>query len=142
MPAWQQQTASGRSRHPGAGVRPTAGDARSSARTRPTPTTERIARAALEILGEAGPAELTMRAVRARLDVSPRALYNYAADRRDPPGEIVALCQRDRPQPPAGRRPPTGEPADLLPGAACLVPRAPGNAGARPRRGPDPVRVR
>ncbi|MEU9118191.1 hypothetical protein AB0D04_42400 [Streptomyces sp. NPDC048483] len=50
---------------------------------RPTLTRERIARAALEILGEAGPAELTMRAVGARLEVSPRALCNYVADRHD-----------------------------------------------------------
>ncbi|MBZ6476464.1 TetR/AcrR family transcriptional regulator [Streptomyces griseocarneus] len=66
---------------------------------RPTLTRERIARAALEILGEAGPAELTMRAVGARLEVSPRALYNYVTDRHDLLGEIVAVCQSDRPQP-------------------------------------------
>ncbi|MFJ6569951.1 TetR/AcrR family transcriptional regulator [Streptomyces sp. NPDC091292] len=66
---------------------------------RPTLTRERIARAALEILGESGPAEMTMRAVAARLDVSPRALYNYVADRRDLLREIVAVCQSDRPQP-------------------------------------------
>ncbi|MFJ2899225.1 TetR/AcrR family transcriptional regulator [Streptomyces sp. NPDC087218] len=66
---------------------------------RPTLTRERIARAALEILGEAGPAELTMRAVGTRLGVSPRALYNYVADRRDLLGEIVAVCRSDRPQP-------------------------------------------
>lgn len=65
---------------------------------RPTLTRERIARAALEILGEAGPAEVTMRAVGARLQVSPRALYNYVADRRDLLGEMVAVCQSDRPQ--------------------------------------------
>ncbi|WP_282791654.1 TetR/AcrR family transcriptional regulator [Streptomyces sp. CC224B] len=66
---------------------------------RPTLTRERIARAALEILGEAGPSELTMRAVGARLGVSPRALYNYVADRRDLLKEIVAVCQGDRPRP-------------------------------------------
>lgn len=66
---------------------------------RPTLTRERIARAALEILGEAGPAELTMRNVGERLGVSPRALYNYVADRRDLLGEIVAACQADRPEP-------------------------------------------
>ncbi|GAA0442311.1 TetR/AcrR family transcriptional regulator [Streptomyces sp. NPDC046215] len=66
---------------------------------RPTLTRERIARAALEILSETGPAELTMRAVGARLGVSPRALYNYVADRRDLLGEMVAVCQRARPQP-------------------------------------------
>ncbi|MFD6797773.1 TetR/AcrR family transcriptional regulator [Streptomyces cyaneofuscatus] len=66
---------------------------------RPALTRERIARAALEILGETGPADLTMRAVGARLGVSPRALYNYVADRRDLLGEIVAVCQSDRPQP-------------------------------------------
>ncbi|MFI0448876.1 TetR/AcrR family transcriptional regulator [Actinomadura sp. 6N118] len=53
----------------------------------------------MEILGESGPAELTMRAVGARLGVSPRALYNYVTDRRDLLGEIVAVCQLDRPQP-------------------------------------------
>ncbi|MFE3316464.1 TetR/AcrR family transcriptional regulator, partial [Embleya sp. NPDC059213] len=66
---------------------------------RPTLTRERIARAALEILGEAGPTDLTMRAVGARLGVSPRALYNYVADRRDLLREIVDVCRRDRPQP-------------------------------------------
>lgn len=66
---------------------------------RPTLTRERIARAALEILGEAGPAEVTMRAVGARLGVSPRALYNYVSDRRDLLGEMVAVCQDDRPEP-------------------------------------------
>ncbi|WP_083982253.1 TetR/AcrR family transcriptional regulator [Actinomadura hibisca] len=66
---------------------------------RPTLTRERVARAALEILGEAGPAEVTMRAVGARLQVSPRALYNYVADRRDLLGEMVAVCQGDRPEP-------------------------------------------
>ncbi|WP_160820279.1 TetR/AcrR family transcriptional regulator [Actinomadura sp. J1-007] len=66
---------------------------------RPTLTRERIARAALEILGEAGPGELTMRAVGARLEVSPRALYNYVADRRDLLKEVVAVCQADRPEP-------------------------------------------
>jgi len=53
----------------------------------------------LEILGEAGPAELTMRAVGARLGVSPRALYNYVSDRRDLLAEIVEVCRRDRPEP-------------------------------------------
>ncbi|GIG68457.1 TetR/AcrR family transcriptional regulator [Phytomonospora endophytica] len=66
---------------------------------RPTLTRERIARAALELLGDGGPAELTMRNVGARLDVSPRALYNYVADRRDLLAEIVAVCQADRPVP-------------------------------------------
>jgi AcrR family transcriptional regulator len=66
---------------------------------RPTLTRERIARAALEILGEAGPAELTMRAVAARLEVSPRALYNYVVDRHDLLGEIVGIWQSDRPRP-------------------------------------------
>jgi len=66
---------------------------------RPTLTRERIARAALEILGDAGPAELTMRNVGERLGVSPRALYNYVDDRRDLLGEIVAVCQADRPVP-------------------------------------------
>lgn len=66
---------------------------------RPTLTRERIARAALEILGEAGPGELTMRAVGARLEVSPRALYNYVADRRDLLKEVVDVCQADRPEP-------------------------------------------
>ncbi|MEU0763087.1 TetR/AcrR family transcriptional regulator [Streptomyces microflavus] len=66
---------------------------------RPTLTRERIARAALEILGETGPADLTMRAVGTRLGVSPRALYNYVADRRDLLGEIVAVCRSDRPHP-------------------------------------------
>ncbi|OLT36984.1 hypothetical protein BJF79_06315 [Actinomadura sp. CNU-125] len=66
---------------------------------RPTLTRERIARAALEILGEASPAEVTMRAVGARLQVSPRALYNYVSDRRDLLGEMVAVCQSDRPRP-------------------------------------------
>ncbi|WP_242909617.1 TetR/AcrR family transcriptional regulator C-terminal domain-containing protein [Actinomadura terrae] len=31
--------------------------------------------------------------------MSPRALYNYVADRRDLLAEMVAVCQRDRPQP-------------------------------------------
>jgi AcrR family transcriptional regulator len=66
---------------------------------RPTLTRERIARAALEILGEAGPAEVTMRAVGARLRVSPRALYNYVTDRQDLLAQMVAVCQRDRPRP-------------------------------------------
>ncbi|HEY1176894.1 MAG TPA: TetR/AcrR family transcriptional regulator C-terminal domain-containing protein, partial [Phytomonospora sp.] len=43
-------------------------------------------------------AELTMRNVGGRLGVSPRALYNYVADRRDLLAEIVALCQADRPE--------------------------------------------
>ncbi|MBT2214134.1 TetR/AcrR family transcriptional regulator [Actinomadura sp. NEAU-AAG7] len=66
---------------------------------RPTLTRERIARAALGILAETGPAEVTMRAVGARLRVSPRALYNYVADRRDLLAEMVAVCQSDRPRP-------------------------------------------
>ncbi|WP_433325275.1 TetR/AcrR family transcriptional regulator [Spirillospora sp. CA-294931] len=66
---------------------------------RPTLTRERIARAALAIVGEAGPSELTMRNVGDRLGVSPRALYNYVADRRDLLREIVAVCQADRPEP-------------------------------------------
>lgn len=66
---------------------------------RPTLTRERVARAALEILGEAGPADLTMRAVAAHMGVSARALYNYVADRRDLLKEIVDVCQRDRPEP-------------------------------------------
>ncbi|MFI6924451.1 TetR/AcrR family transcriptional regulator [Nonomuraea spiralis] len=66
---------------------------------RPTLTRDRIARAALEILAESGPGEVTMRAVGARLRVSPRALYNYVSDRRDLLGEMVAVCQGDRPRP-------------------------------------------
>ncbi|MGW1786854.1 TetR/AcrR family transcriptional regulator [Streptomyces sp. NPDC002143] len=66
---------------------------------RPTLTRESIARAALEILSDTGPAELTMRNVGHRLGVSPRALYNYVADRRDLLSEIVAVSQADRPEP-------------------------------------------
>ncbi|WP_253778961.1 TetR/AcrR family transcriptional regulator [Goodfellowiella coeruleoviolacea] len=66
---------------------------------RPTLTRERIARAALAVLGEGGPAELSMRNVAARLGVSPRALYNYVADRDDLLRELVAVCQADLPEP-------------------------------------------
>ncbi|MFC5749885.1 TetR/AcrR family transcriptional regulator [Actinomadura rugatobispora] len=66
---------------------------------RPTLTRERIARAALAILGDTGPSDLTMRAVAARMEVSPRALYNYVTDRRDLLREIVEVCLRDRPAP-------------------------------------------
>ena len=40
-----------------------------------------------------------MRAVGDRLGVSPRALYNYVADRRDLLAQMVAVCQSDRPRP-------------------------------------------
>ncbi|MFD8057520.1 TetR/AcrR family transcriptional regulator [Streptomyces cyaneofuscatus] len=90
---------------------------------------EGIARAALEILGETGPADLTMRAVGGRLGVSPRALYNYVADRRDLLGEIVAVCQNDRPQPRLdtgpGRSPSSTSPGSRRSGT-------PGTTGHRP----------
>ncbi|MET9241604.1 TetR/AcrR family transcriptional regulator [Nonomuraea sp. NPDC003709] len=70
-----------------------------SRKGRPTLTRERIARAALRILGASGPAELTMRNVAAELEVSPRALYNYVADRDDLLREVMAVCQADRPRP-------------------------------------------
>ncbi|WP_433509477.1 TetR/AcrR family transcriptional regulator [Nonomuraea sp. CA-143628] len=66
---------------------------------RPTLTRERIARAALRVLGRAGPAELTMRNVAAELQVSPRALYNYVSDRDDLLREVLAICHADRPEP-------------------------------------------
>ncbi|MEU6999792.1 TetR/AcrR family transcriptional regulator [Nonomuraea sp. NPDC046570] len=66
---------------------------------RPTLTEEGIARAALGVLGEGGPAELTMRAVAARLGVSPRALYNYVTDRRHLLELVVSVSQADRPEP-------------------------------------------
>ncbi|MEV0612925.1 TetR/AcrR family transcriptional regulator [Nonomuraea sp. NPDC050404] len=66
---------------------------------RPTLTKEGIARAALDILGDKGPAELTMRAVALRLGVSPRALYNYVTDRAHLLELIVSLSQADRPEP-------------------------------------------
>ncbi|MER5324451.1 TetR/AcrR family transcriptional regulator [Streptosporangium roseum] len=66
---------------------------------RPTLTREGIARAALEVLAGAGPAELTMRAVAARLEVSPRALYNYVTDRRHLLELVVSVSQADRPAP-------------------------------------------
>ncbi|WP_373315303.1 TetR/AcrR family transcriptional regulator [Streptomyces lanatus] len=53
----------------------------------------------MELLGDTGPADLTMRNVGQQLGVSPRALYNYVADRRDLLSEIVAACQADRPAP-------------------------------------------
>ncbi|MBB5077527.1 TetR/AcrR family transcriptional regulator [Nonomuraea endophytica] len=46
---------------------------------RPTLTREAIGRAVLEL----GDAELTMRALAAHLEVTPRALYKYVADRDD-----------------------------------------------------------
>jgi AcrR family transcriptional regulator len=49
---------------------------------RPTLTREGIGRAALELLARDGGAEPTMRSLAAHLGVSPRALYNYATDRR------------------------------------------------------------
>ncbi|MFE5327421.1 TetR/AcrR family transcriptional regulator [Embleya sp. NPDC056575] len=49
---------------------------------RPTLTREGIGRAALELVARDGGAELTMRSLAAHLGVSPRALYNYAVDRR------------------------------------------------------------
>src|SRR4051794_1578915 len=49
---------------------------------RPTLTSEGIGRAALELLSHGGASAVTMRALADRLHVSPRALYNYAADRR------------------------------------------------------------
>ncbi|MFG1679794.1 TetR/AcrR family transcriptional regulator [Nonomuraea sp. NPDC049269] len=66
---------------------------------RPTLTRERIARAALRVLGRAGPTELTMRNVAADLQVSPRALYNYVSDRDDLLREVMAICHADRPEP-------------------------------------------
>ncbi|MDX3100294.1 TetR/AcrR family transcriptional regulator [Nonomuraea angiospora] len=70
-----------------------------SRKGRPTLTRERIARAALRVLGASGPAELTMRNVAADLQVSPRALYNYVADRDDLLREVLGVCQADRPRP-------------------------------------------
>ncbi|WP_406278377.1 TetR/AcrR family transcriptional regulator [Embleya sp. NBC_00896] len=49
---------------------------------RPTLTREGIGRAALELVSRDGGVELTMRSLAEHLGVSPRALYNYAADRR------------------------------------------------------------
>lgn len=66
---------------------------------RPTLTRERIARAALRVLGRAGPTELTMRNVASDLQVSPRALYNYVSDRDDLLREVMAICHADRPEP-------------------------------------------
>jgi AcrR family transcriptional regulator len=66
---------------------------------RPTLTQEGIARAALDLLGDKGPAELTMRAVALRLGVSARALYNYVTDRAHLLELIVSLSQADRPEP-------------------------------------------
>ncbi|GGQ25332.1 hypothetical protein GCM10010187_47270 [Actinomadura coerulea] len=57
--------------------------------------------------GRGGPGRVTVRAVSARLQVLPRALYNYVADRRDLFAEMVAVTQSDRPQPP-GWTPPGG----------------------------------
>ncbi|MEU6712796.1 TetR/AcrR family transcriptional regulator [Nonomuraea sp. NPDC046802] len=49
--------------------------------------------------GAFGPAELTMRNLAAHLQVSPRALYNYVADRDDLLREVIDVCQAARPQP-------------------------------------------
>ncbi|SEG24858.1 regulatory protein, tetR family [Nonomuraea solani] len=66
---------------------------------RPTLTKEGIARAALDLLGDKGPAELTMRALAQRLGVSPRALYNYVTDRAHLLELIISLSQAARPEP-------------------------------------------
>ena len=50
---------------------------------RPTLTRASVGEAALDFLGRHGPENLTMRSLAAELGVSPRALYNYVADRRD-----------------------------------------------------------
>ncbi|WP_171074032.1 TetR/AcrR family transcriptional regulator [Nonomuraea basaltis] len=64
---------------------------------RPTLTREGIAKAALDVLADGGPAGLTMRAVAARLGVSARALYNYVTDRDSLLQLIVSVSQAARP---------------------------------------------
>ncbi|MDT0318452.1 TetR/AcrR family transcriptional regulator [Streptomyces millisiae] len=62
---------------------------------RATLTRESVGRAALDLIGRRGPAELTMRSLAAELGVSPRALYNYVEDRRDLIGLAAELFEQD-----------------------------------------------
>ncbi len=52
---------------------------------------ERIAAAALEIAGAEGYAALTMHRLAVAVDVTPRALYNYVADRREVVNMVIEL---------------------------------------------------